>query len=173
MNELAKVIALAKELQKFTKDQFVTLSNHLTKELGQLLFPDAHIMVSEERENSWTAYYFKRQIVDVAKQMEYFADISSYRSWVRLNMKDGVRGSLLIAFHSYGREFNGLLACTGAWFENMPSDEGHLETTTATPMAEPLVFNYRDSVESAQERFEPWLEVCAPRAIQCCELSVF
>ena len=82
--ELNQAIAIAKELHTYTYEQFNSLRNELTKELGPPLLPNAKFQLGIGDERTRTDNYYKRQIVEVAKQLDYFADTRTYRSWVRL-----------------------------------------------------------------------------------------
>ena len=93
--ELNQAIAIAKELHTYAYEQFNSLRNELTKELGPPLLPNAKFQVGIGDERTRTDHYYKRQIVEVAKQLDYFADTRTYRSWVRLDMRDGLQGVLL------------------------------------------------------------------------------
>ena len=172
--ELNQAIVIAKKLHTYAYEQFSSLRNELTKELGPPLLPNAKFQLEIGDERTRTDHYYKRQIVEVAKQLDYFADTRTYRSWVRLDMRDGLQGVLLVAFHGFGQDFNGLLACSGIWFEKAHSEEVKNETTTPIPLTtEPFIINYRESVSFAMSRFEPWLDECATRAIQCFEFGAF
>ena len=171
-NERNQAITIANELHDFTYKQLRTMSLELTKHLGPPLLPNANFQVGMGDESTGTDHYYKFQIVEVAKRLEYFADTRTHRSWVRLNMRDGIHGVLLIAFHGYGHDFNGLLACSGIWFEKVQSEEGKSETTPAIQLSdEPFIINYRDSTVAAKDRFEIWLDKCTTRAVQYFELG--
>lgn len=172
--ELDQAISIAKSLHAYTYEQLSVLCKELTKQLGPPLLPRAKFRVGKGDERMRTDYYYKRQIVEVAKQLDFFADTRTYRSWVRLDLQDGLQGVLLVAFHGFGQEFNGLLASSGIWFEKAHSKEIKNETTTPISLTtEPFIINYRESKESVKERFEPWLDECATRAIQCFEFGTF
>ena len=172
--ELDQAITIAKNLHAYTFEQLRALCKELTKQLGPPLLPKAKFRVGKGDDRTHTDYYYKRQIVEIAKQLNFFADTRTYRSWVRLDMQDGLQGVLLVAFHGFGQDFNGLLACSGIWFEKAHSKEVKNETTTPIPLTtEPFIINYRESTDSVKERFEPWLDECATRAIQCFEFGAF
>ena len=172
--ELSQAITIAKKLHSYSYEQLNHLRKELTKELGPPLLPGSEFRVAIGDERTHTDYYYRHQIVEVAKRLDYYADTRTYRSWVRLDMRDGLQGVLLIAFHGLGQDFNGLLACSGIWFEKVQSEEVKNETTTPIPLTtEPFIINYRESTDSVKERFEPWLDECATRAIQCFEFGAF
>ena len=173
-NELKQAISIAKALQSYTNEHLNLLRKELKEELGPPLLPNAEFRIAKGDERTKTDYYYRHQIVEVAKRLDYYADTRTYRSWVRLDMRDGLQGVMLIAFHGFGQDFNGLLASSGIWFEKVHSDEIRNETTTPIPLTtEPFIINYRESIEFAKERFEPWFDECTTRAIQCFEFGAF
>lgn len=170
--ERNQAITIANTLHDFTFKQLGSMCRRLTKHLGPPLLPSANFQVDKGDESTGTGHYYKFQIVEVAKRLEYYADTRTHRSWVRLNMRDGIHGVLLIAFHGYGYDFNGLLACSGIWFEKVQSEELKSESTPAIQLSdEPFIINYRDSPGAARDRFEIWLDKCMTRAVQYFELG--
>ena len=173
-NELKKAINIAKKLQKFTFEQLNLMRDELTTQLGPPLLPKAEFHVAKGDEGTPTDYYYKRQIVEIANQLDYFADTRTYRSWVRLDMRDHIHGVFLLAFHGYGRDFNGLLACSAFWFEKIQSVDTKSDTTNPERLnAEPFIINYRERIEIARARFNQWLDECATRAVQNFEFGAF
>ena len=170
--ERNQAITIAKKLHGFAYKQLSSMRKDLTKHLGPPLLPNASFQVVKGDEITGTDYYYKYQIVEVAKRLNYFADTRTHRSWVRLDMRDGIHGVLLIAFHGFGQDFNGLLACSGIWFEKVQSEDSKQESTPAIELSdEPFIINYRDSYTSAKDRFEIWLDKCATQAVQRFELG--
>ncbi len=60
------------------------------------------------------SHFYRRQIIQTAGSLEYYADLQSYRSWARLVIRDENQTELLISFHGNGHEFRGVLACSAS-----------------------------------------------------------
>lgn len=170
--EQNQAVNTVKHLHTFTYRQLNIWCKELTNQLGPQL-QKSKFRVFQGEYRSKQDHYYKSQIVEVAKRLDYFADSRTYRSWVRLDMRDGTHGVLLVSFHGFGYDFNGLLACSGMWFEKTWSDGLKSESTPIPLTKEPFVVNYRESLSSVKERFQPWLDECATRAIQCFEMGAF
>jgi hypothetical protein len=110
--------------------------------------------VSDEANDSW----FKRQIVAVANEFDYYADTRTFRTWARLKIREDRQTELVISIHSLGMNFLGLLAAT-AFVEFRDRDENG-ETTLEGPYTacrEPFEFSYLDDEQTVEERFREWL----------------
>ena len=104
-------------------------------------------------------HYYRNQIVETAKILDYFANTQTYRAWSRLVIRNTDRTELLIAFHGVGHEFLGVLACSATWFQRMETGDGRREPGPVTPVTDDVFqINYKESQEEAGERFLPWLE---------------
>ncbi len=105
-------------------------------------------------------HYYRNQIIENARNhLDYFADLSEYRSWVSLNMRWMRRAQLVFAIHGIGRPFNGSLICA-PFLEFKDRDEEDDQTrATFVPVAEEgFVFFYNESEERLKARFAPWRE---------------
>ena len=94
-------------------------------------------------------HYYWGQIIDNARDhLNYFADTSSYRSWVSLNMVWERRARLVFAFHGIGRPFSGSLVCA-PFLEFRDVEENEPTHSTVVPVSdEAFVFFYNETMES-------------------------
>ncbi len=105
------------------------------------------------------SHYFHRQIVETAKTLNYLANTSTYRSWVRIVLKTDGHGEILISFHGIGHEFRGKLACTATWFQRVNTEDGEREVTSATALSDDLFqINYKEDLDQISGRFRNWLD---------------
>ena len=119
------------------------------------------------------SHYFHRQIVSTARKHGYYANTRHYRSWVRLGARDGNHANILIAFHSIGHEFQGVLACSGMWFFRAAADDGSHETGGEASLSDEVFqINYKEDVEGAQFRFGDWLERVIERGLALLESTL-
>lgn len=112
-------------------------------------------------------HYYRHQIVETAKLLDYFANTQTYRSWSRMVMRNANQTELLIAFHGVGHEFLGVLACSATWFQRVETEDGRREPGPVTPVTDDMFqINYRESQQEAEERFLPWLENAILRSLE-------
>ena len=112
-------------------------------------------------------HYYRNQIVETAKILDYFANTQTYRAWSRLVIRNTDRTELLIAFHGVGHEFLGVLACSATWFQRMETGDGRREPGPVTPVTDDVFqINYKESQQEAEERFLPWLERAILRSLE-------
>lgn len=112
-------------------------------------------------------HYYRNQVVETAKILDYFANTQTYRAWSRLIIGNTDRTELLIAFHGVGHEFRGVLACSATWFQRVETEDGRREPGPVTPVTDDVFqINYKESQEEAEERFLLWLENAILRSLE-------
>ena len=133
----------------------------------QGLFENAEFFADSAANDTQRSHYYRRQIVDTARKLDYFANTHTYRSWARLVMKNANRSEMLVAFHGIGHEFQGLLACSACWFQRVETEDGEREIGEVKPLADRVFqINYKEPLEEAKARFFPWLEQCIVQAVE-------
>lgn len=153
--EQRKVFSHAAALES---DTMVALEK-LLPDLRQILLTmsskgTAFVRRSEEN----NSHYYWSQIVENARELDYYADTNSYRSWVSLNLIWERRARLVFAFHGVGRSFSGSLVCA-PFFEFRDNDEDDQIHSTVVPVTgEAFVFFYNEDLARLRERFEHWRE---------------
>ncbi len=112
------------------------------------------------------SHYFYAQIIRAAQELDYFANTHTYRSWVRMVMKNANQSELLVTFHGIGHEFQGVLACSVCWFQRVETEEGEREVDNFKLLVDRVFqINYKESLKETEERFDPWFEQSIVRAI--------
>lgn len=97
------------------------------------------------------------QVIQAAKQLDYFADLSAYRCWACLRIDAGRRFELLFDFHGLGkrRTIGQTLCCSAIFVEKGPDGE----IARALPMARDLFeFTDRDAFEQTTGAFRSWFD---------------
>ena len=137
--------------------------NDIAPELGSLLRqlePTSHAYA--DRSTSETDHYFRGQIIEIARDhLNYYANPTPYKSWVRLKMKWIRRANLVFTVHAIGHEFSGVLVCAPFLEFLDPDDEdnGNGSQRTLTSVAsEPFEFFYNEQQANVEKRFGFWLE---------------
>ena len=104
-------------------------------------------------------HYFQKQIVEIAKHFDYYANFDKHRSWVRITLSTDQEFDYVVSFHGYGSGDSGILSASAFTYVKMPSEDGGTETANLHPAATDLFqFNYIEPYESTQKRFAEWLE---------------
>lgn len=154
--ERRKVFVLSEELEDETSEALHALIPDLQEVLLKL---DAGASLFVTRASDDTRHYYKGQIVENARNhLHYFADTSSYRSWVTLNMTWDRRARLVFAFHGIGRPFSGSLVCA-PFLEFRDAEAGEQTRSSLVPVAEePFVFYYDEDRGKLLDRFRAWRE---------------
>ena len=139
----------------------------LQRQMSSLL-KDAAFFVDGATDHGERSHYFAAQIIESAKQLEYYANRETYRSWTRLVMEntDADRTELLVALHGLGQEFQGVLACAAVCFQRTATEAGERQVTPGEPVCDGVFqINYKEPIEEARGRFLAWLEPSLVRAV--------
>ena len=112
-------------------------------------------------------YYYRRQIVESAKVLGYYANTDAYRAWARLVLPvDNERAMLLLFFHGIGRPYRGVLACAACFVAQSRENGGEEEWQEKglVPLGDGVFqINYQEEKARATKRFGSWLnEVVFP-----------
>lgn len=114
------------------------------------------------------AHYYRYQIAQCAKQLDYYANFQVYQAWAALVVMTETRTEILFSFHGVGWESAGVLGCAGMVFTKYTDDENkQTETGNLTPLSdEPFEFSYREDLESVRTRFRAWFERAALKGLE-------
>jgi Fic family protein len=141
---------------------FKTLSTSLDTQLRALTPPKKtkyHARSNSADNTSNQRHYFQKQIVDIAKHFDYFANFERYRTWVRLTLTTDQDFDYVVSFHGYGPGEAGILAASAFTYVKAPREDGGTEPVALHPAATDLFqFNYAETFETTEKRFAEWLE---------------
>jgi hypothetical protein len=111
-----------------------------------------------------TAHYFRKQIVDIAKREEYWADLREAWQWIRLQIVDGGVTDIVVVLHFTGNPSPGSCVAT-AFVEHRAKHEDEFGSDIL-PLEIDSLFLYPTEVEQAQTtRFSAWLEEALKKAL--------
>ncbi len=156
--EWDKVKEIASELQRCANErlkELVELLQKETKHIPQKIeFYEDFAVDGDQRD-----YYFRLQIIEVAKKLSYYANTREYRAWSRLVLKSGNQSEILISFHATGYEFRGVLAVSACFFRREETAEDERQIADIIPLSEDIFqLNYKEKTEDVKPRFREWLE---------------
>lgn len=148
----------ARHLQSIALQRLDEIAVSLQGETGAF-FKNPQFFTDSESDNGQRSHYFRWQIIETAKQVDYFANTAEYRAWVRLVLRAETRSEILVSFHGTGHEFRGVLAVSACFFRREETEAGEREVADLTPLtSEIFQINYRESQDAAAQRFRSWLE---------------
>jgi Fic family protein len=156
--EWSKAKEVAQRLQSVASDRLKSIVGKLESETEGLI-ARGDFFHDESRPGDARDRYFRWQIIETAKQLDYFANTTEYRAWSRLVLLDGSQAEILVSFHAAGRQFRGIIMATACFFRREHIEEREREIRDLTPLSSELFqINYREPPESAEQRFVSWLE---------------
>jgi Fic family protein len=151
-----KSFEMARQLEAIAVNELESIAVVLNRDLHSL---DANYHASAQQSTEENEFWFKKQIVQIARQLNYYADTRSYSSWARLKIREERQAELIISSHALGVEFLGIMAVL-AFIEYRDKTE-----EAATSVEGPYVlsddvfqFSYKEPEQEVQRRFENWLK---------------
>ena len=162
--DAAKSIAAA--LRNLAEERLKEVADELNQEVFALL-DHATCFADGEVDGGPRSHFYRHQIIETAKRLGYSAGTQTYRSWVRLVIRNSMQTELLIAFHGIGHEFQGVIACSATWFQRMETDEGEREIGPVMPIVDEVFqINYKEALDDTAARFKYWLEGAIVRGLK-------
>lgn len=163
--KVSAVYEHADKLYAQVEQKFRELATILDPQLRSLTPPQRPEGQYQARSNSagnasgQHRHYFQKQIVEIAKRFDYFANLERFRAWVRLTLTTDQGFDYVVSFHGYGPGDTGILAVSAFTYVKAPREEGGTEPVALQPAATELFqFNYAESFETTEKRFAEWLE---------------
>jgi hypothetical protein len=156
--ELAKrqVLVTADAIHAAATDYAIDIVDALNQQFQQN-DPTYHAEL-DVSDNS-TGHWFHRQVVEVARKYEYFADLTTYHRWLRIKIQADRRYEVTLSIHGLGRIFSGTMVVTG-YFAERSLDENNISVTSDSDeiFEDLFVFTYQQSANDVLKRFAGWLE---------------
>lgn len=159
--QIESVYETAKTLQEIIEQKLSTIQTELDSQLRgveSINNENFNASFKAAKDGEEESYYFRHQIIEIAKQYEYYANTDHYKSWSRLMIYTASIFEVVFSIHGYGHEDSGVMVVSGFTFEKIPSEEGMDTTSPKTSHPELFQFNYLESVEDIRKRFEEWFE---------------
>jgi hypothetical protein len=125
-----------------------------------------HAFMYEAARATEKSKYHYRQIIQCAKQLNYFANLPFYQAWAALAIDTDERTEILFSFHGIGYEEAGILGCSAMFYSKESTETGDKIVREVVPLADsPFEFNYNDDGTDVQRRFSKWLDSCVVRGL--------
>lgn len=150
------VFSRVHKLEDLCKTRFTELAEKLN-ETVKLVNQDnyASSIISNPETDNW----FKNDIVAVAGKLQYYADTGSYRSWIRLKIRETRQVDMIISFHSLGYEFTGVIAASAFIEYRDQHEDDEISHAGPYPLCnEVFEFTYTEQESDYTPRFQTWLD---------------
>jgi hypothetical protein len=160
----AKIIAddLFGMAESRLKDVAVQLTEQIAGFSSQFSFFTVAEFDGGDRKN-----WYRWQTIEVARQLDYFANTRDYSAWVRLGLRTDSPADLVVAFTAIGRDFRGLIGVSAFFFRREETEASESQFVDVTPVAEELFqINYKEERDSVSDRFGRWLDRALVRGIE-------
>ena len=159
--ETARAKVTADDLLGIAIAKFEDVCVGLESRIGQA--PDRHFRVVVGPDNDPKRRTMNRlQVVDTARELDYFANIRDYHAWARLTFDtESGRSEILLSFHTVGRDFRGVVGASMCFCRKQESEEENAprQVVELQTVADDLFqVNYKEDFDVAERRFSPWLE---------------
>lgn len=142
-------------------DKFASLVESLDNQLRLVTPPQKqpyHARYNLANHTSPQRHYFQRKIIEIAEQFGYFANVERHRSWIRLMLITDQEFDYVISFHGYGIGDTGVLAASAFTYQGRARGGGTEPVGFHPATTDIFQFNYAESYESTEKRFDEWLE---------------
>ncbi len=118
-----------------------------------------HVTLHDADNQSSEGHYFRHQIISLAKEFDYYANLNTYKSWLRLSIRTDINFEIVLSFHGYGPGKTGIIVASVFSAVRIPREEGGTEVVdTRAACTDHFQFNYAEPDDSIFERFSDWLE---------------
>lgn len=166
IEEWDKAKTTAGKLQDIAERRLKDIVAALDLETSAYL-PGAHFREESVRQGEPRDHYFRWQIIDTARHLDYYANTQEYRAWSRLVLRHGSQAEILFSFHGTGHEFRGVLAASACFFRREETEESERQVVDLTPLSDEIFqINYREGASDAAARFRDWLEDALVRGLE-------
>ena len=152
--ESAKMIA--NHIIEKTCDEMQKVADNLKSELSSFwmgYYPYTTIALNGSEKD----YYFRNQIIMMAKENGYYANPSLYKSWARLTIPGKNQGEILVSAHGIGYEFRGIVAISACFYSRNKDDNQNDIGDFNVLGKEYFQLTYLEKRENLEKRYLDWL----------------
>ncbi len=157
----------ARGLEILTKSRLEEVASQLRGELRSLV-PGLRVQIDDEPPGGGRSHFFRRQIVETAKHLDYFADVRDYAAWSRLMIFTAdSRAEIVFSTHGIGRGFRGVLGFSAFFRRRDEAEEAEQGAVEAIPLTDEVFqVNYVEEAADVKPRFERRLDEVLIRGLE-------
>lgn len=165
-----RVFEVAKQLRDFARETLEEYAEDMRSKFRQSGLP---VTVRVSTSNNQNEYWYRGEIVETAKKLQYFANLTRSKLWVRLRMEDNIsptNAEIVVSLHYLGKENRGVMIATAFLNILHPSEElsdTEIDSVSArnfrethTIVTDGFTFAHTEIGKEAQikQEFHTWLE---------------
>ena len=163
VKKYGQVELLADKLIETAKTLLNNVSAQLEEKFSNIPSPPVVRVASSNESNE---HYYTRQIITVAQDLGYWANITRRRNWVRLHLVNGQKTQIVFSWHYLGKKNRGVMVCSSfIYFPEAKPDIADSDTDspqlgeTHRICDDPFYFSYQDVNRETDliERFKKWM----------------
>lgn len=140
------------------KDRLQEIADEISLSVSHLI-DGAKVFTAFASATSEKSHYHQHQVVETAKQLDYYANLRNYHSWVQLVIDIGRPTHILVSFHVLGYKHRGLLACSACAYHRDLTAEGDTSVNEIQALTNsPFEFAYAEVQDQLIQRYKQWLE---------------
>jgi len=157
-----KVFDYAARLKQVAAEKLEGIATELDQRLQEVTPPNhdglyfARCTLSGDK----TKHFFYVQIIQMAKEWGYFANLNGKQEWVQLSIRAEPEFEYVLSFHGVGQRDTGVMVASPFTYVRIPKEDGgHEFADTHRAATELFQFNYAESIDSIERRFRDWLDM--------------
>ncbi len=164
--EWRKAKSTSSALEIYARSRLDEISDELKRELRPVL--GFRTFVDDEAPGGPKVNWGWPRVVETANQLDYYANPTTYRAWVRLAIETRDRSEIFISFHGLGRHYRGLLAVSATYVRSArPQRRQRREVLDVYPLTDEVFqINYVEHPTLAQDRFGRWLDAALATGLE-------
>jgi Fic family protein len=149
---------LSKKLEQITHQKLMGVADDLGQKIKQI---DAEFWASMTKSEAGVSdFWYRAQIIEIANKIKYYANLSSYRSWVQLKIHEERVATLTFSFHGLGAssKFLGLMAVSAfIEFRTTSAEEDRGYEGPFQICQDIFQFSYREKETDLIKKYTLWL----------------
>jgi len=167
--ETARAKETSNHLQAIAVAKFEDVCEGLESRIGREAADRRFFVIGGLDDDPERRTWFRHQVVDTARHLDYFANLRDYHAWARLTFKtESGHSDILLSFHTVGRDFRGVIGASMCFYRRQASgdEEAARQVVELQTVSDDLFqVNYKEDLDEAERRFVPWLERALIKAL--------
>jgi Fic family protein len=161
-----KVKGTAEEIRAEARRRLEKVDRQLEAEIRPLR-STFEFFIDEEGPDGDRRHWFRHQVVETAKHLQYFANTDEFHSWARLVLRTDQQSEILLSLHGLGKDYTGLMAVSCCFFRRGAGEEGASQVVDLLPLSDEVFqVNYVESERESLDRFPGWFDACLVRGLE-------
>lgn len=153
--ERGKAVEIAEVLLDKTVSRMEQVKEGLTNKLRTVV-PDLLVFVNRSEDDN--RHWFWNQVVEIAGNLDYYANLREYHGWVRLKISEERQAEIVVSIHAVGPQNTGVLGGSAFIEYRSQSDDSQTKIDGPHQLSDDLFqFSYKQREDRVLSLFEKWL----------------